>query len=229
MKNFFRLITIVLGFAIIVGGFLLFKEYFEERVLWLDIIAACAVYGIAALYLVFPLIGRDDEAGKDVGMLGINITFLYICSFVSIAMIAVGIISQVSFKIQLIVQICALFILCMGKFLSLHTGEQVERVYHQEHVQLSGKRSVREAAAQLLSFAEINGLSDATLLGRLRTLAEETRYVVPSTEQAATNLDNIFCRDAESAVGMLAIPEATEQLSQLVDRMERTLQQRKRH
>lgn len=227
MKNFFRIATIVIGLAIIIGGFLLFQDKFEGRVLVLDIVMACGLFCSAALYIIFPLIDREDEEGKDVGMLGINLKLLGYCSIVSVAIIALGFAFDVPFEYQLLAQMVVLLLVCLGKFLSLHSGEQVARVHHAEQSQMAGKHSIREAAMKLLSTAEINGLGDADLLGQIRALAEDTRYVIPSSNNAATDLDATFCRDAATATRLLNHPESAEQLRQLIGRLERTLMQRK--
>lgn len=229
MKDFLRIATFVLGYGLIIGGFILLGgDTLEQRILVLDIVASCAVFTLVSQYLIVPFIDTRDRDGRGVGMLGINIFFLNVCAVASLIIIIGGVAGEWEFKYQLMAQFAVLLVLCVGGFLTLHAGDKVAQVHQNEQRLMAGKASMRDAAAQLLSSAEIAGGVDTAIMERLRQLSDDTRYVAPSANPQAMNLEDVFCQTADQTADLLAQPEGASQVVQLIARLERTLQQRKR-
>lgn len=229
MKDFLRIATFVLGYGLIIGGFILLGgDTLEQRILVLDIVAACAVFTLVSQYLIVPFIDTRDRQGRGVGMLGLNLFFLNVCAVASILIIIGGIVGEWQFKYQLMAQIAVLLVLCLGGFLTLHAGDKVAQVHQSEQRVMAGKASMRDAAAQLLNAAEMAGGVDAAIIARLRQLSDDTRYLSPSANTQAMNLEDVFCQTADQTADLLVQPEGAQQALQLIARLERTLQQRKR-
>ena len=100
-KRFYNILAILLGYGLIIGGFLVFGDSLEDKVKILDIIVSCLIFTQFVQFSLFPLINFGDSSHKEVGMMGIHIYVLNFCCIVSIGIMIYGIIYHIPFKFQL--------------------------------------------------------------------------------------------------------------------------------
>ena len=91
-KRFYNILAILLGYGLIIGGFLVFGDSLEDKVKILDIIVSCLIFTQFVQFSLFPLINFGDSSHKEVGMMGIHIYVLTFCCIASIVIMVSGVI-----------------------------------------------------------------------------------------------------------------------------------------
>ena len=110
-KVFYKILAILLGYGLIIGGFIVFGESLEDRVKILDIVVSCLIFTQLVQFMLFPLIDLGKAAHREIGMMGIHFATLISCCVLFLALMTCGIVFQIPFKFQLMGQLIVLFIL----------------------------------------------------------------------------------------------------------------------
>jgi len=229
IKVFYKLLTILLGYGLIIGGFLLFGSMLDDNIKLLDIVVSCVIFTQFAEFFFFPLIDTSKGAQKEVGMMGLHFVSVSICIMASIAIMLWGIYWHLSFTLQVILQLGVLFLLLLGRVFTLQAGDKVEQVYEREQNMMSGKLSMKETMADLMDTVSQTADLSPELKGRLGELQDAIRFVSPSASGDAANLESQFIRIAKNLESMLRNPSLNAgQLQTEVSQMERILARRKK-
>lgn len=188
MKIFYKALAILLGYGIIIAGFILFGATLKDEVRILDIVVSCVMFTQIAEFFFFPLIDTNKKAHKEVGMIGIHFAAIDTYFVVAIAIIAAGIYWNLSFTLQLLLQLGALFLLVLGRVATLHSGDKVEQVYKSEQILMNEKQLLKDTMEDLMDkVAETDGLTPE-LKHRLNEVQESVRFVSPSASGEAREL-----------------------------------------
>lgn len=224
MKIFYKALAILLGYGIIIAGFVLFGASLEDDVRILDIVVSCLVFTQLVEFFFFPLIDTSKKAHKEVGMMGIHFTSIGSYFVAVVAIMAAGIYWDLSFTLQLLLQLGALLLLVLGRVATLHAGDKVEQVYQSEQILMDGKLMLKDAMAELMDkVAETDGLTPE-LKGRLTEVQESVRFVSPSASSEARNLIAQFTSTtANIAVMLRDVKLNAPQLEQEIGRLERIM------
>ncbi len=193
---FIKFLSIVLGYALVISSFLVFGQSLETDILILDIIVSCCLYTNFVMIYIFPMIDVGKKAHKEVGMMGIYYYTLNVCSVLSVGFMIVGIIMKISVGHQVIIQLFFLLILLVGMAATLHSGEKVERVYEKEQTALHRRDIMRDAMNDFMNdLALRQDLNlDVQIMQRLQSIQEDVRYISPSFEEKATDIEDKFCQ-----------------------------------
>ena len=160
MKIFYKALAILLGYGIIIAGFILFGATLKDEVRILDIVVSCVMFTQIAEFFFFPLIDTNKKAHEEVGMIGIHFAAVDTYFVVAIAIIAAGIYWNLSFTLQLLLQLGALFLLVLGRVATLHSGDKVEQVYKSEQILMNEKQLLKDTMEDLMDkVAETEGLT----------------------------------------------------------------------
>lgn len=224
MKTFYKVLAILLGYGLIIAGFIVFGTSMADNVRILDIVVSCLIFTQFVEFLFVPLVNLGKKAHKEVGMIGIHLTSVYIYIMVSIIIMVVGVLLDLPFIWQLLLQLGALFILVVGRVATLHVGDKVEGVYQREQTIVGAKMQMKTAMETVMDAVALNGIRDAAVVDRLRELAENVRYVSPSVEEDARNLESQFTSVAAELIVMMRdevrnkdrIPETIERLDYIL-------------
>ena len=224
MKIFYKALAILLGYGIIIAGFVLFGESLKDEVRILDIVVSCLVFTQLVEFFFFPLIDTSKKAHKEVGMMGIHFTSIDSYFVAVVAIMAAGIYWDLSFTLQLLLQLGALLLLVLGRVATLHAGDKVEQVYQSEQILMDGKLMLKNAMVELMDkVAETNGLVPE-LKGRLTEVQESVRFVSPSASAEARNLIAQFTSTTTNIAVMLRdVKLNAPQLEQEIGRLERIM------
>lgn len=227
-RKFYTLLALVMGYGLIIGGWLLFKEHLEQRVMILNIVASCMIFTQFAMFGFFRMIDLDKPAQREVGMMGIHYTGLNLCCIFSVAVMAYGIAYDLPFKFQLMGQLGILMLLILFRIFTLTAGEKVEEIYHKEERIKEGKALLSVSMADFMDeVATVSGL-DAGIHDRLKTLHENVRFITPSDKTEATMLDTRIVNSLdELTVLMRDVQHNSERIAEEVGRLERTFARRK--
>lgn len=198
----FGYVVLIAGLALIFTGFFLFVPQ-EKRndVFWLDLATVCLVF-MASSLTELGLFGINFDFEKQVGGLGIRLAYIRLYSFFAIAIIAIGYFADVHFRYQLFFQLLAAFVLLLGYFfLHLSSGKTVS-VQAEQDMESKGKDEILKALNQF----EILFTGDsAKWVGekqKINFLKEDVRYLSPSNNQSATDLDSEIANTIQQAYAL---------------------------
>ena len=226
MKDIYKFSAILLGYGLIIGGFIVFGKSIESDVKVLDIISLCVIYTIFVGFAIFPLIDRRDPAHKEVGMMGVQFYTLQLSCVLSLAVIAIGIIYEIQFKYQLFAQLIALFILLIGFAGARHAGEKVQKVHSKESLLIGRKESMMRVMDDLMDDMSTVTDIEPTVKNKLTSIHESIRFISPSSNPQAEAFDNRFCQTVENlrvlmrnmAINRDKVIEETEHLGRILSR-----------
>lgn len=223
-KRFYNILAILLGYGLIIGGFLVFGESLEDKVKILDIIVSCLIFTQFVQFSLFPLINFGDSSHKEVGMMGIHIYVLSFCCIVSIGIMLYGIIYHIPFKFQLMGQLVVLFILLVGRVATLHAGEKVQQIHRKEQVIMHGKLSLKSIMDDFMDdIATVTDL-DPIVKQKLTNIHEAMRFLSPSSKSEAIRFDEQFSQSVEDLKIMMRNTNLNrEKILEETEHLERTL------
>lgn len=230
MKTFYKILAILIGYSLIVSSFILLFTWLPDDIRILDIVVTSIIFTQLVEFLFFPLIDLEKKAHKEVGMMGIHLAAINTYAGVAIVIMAVGMIWELSFTWQLLLQLGALLILIIGRVATLHSGEKVEAVYEKEQALKGGKQQLKAAAESMRDAIVRSSELTPALASRITQMAEDVRYVAPSTNAEAMNLELQFSRLASDLEVMLRqSPLNNEQIEQAIGQLEYILAKRKKY
>jgi len=195
----FGYIVLIAGLALIFIGFFLFVPQ-EKRndVFWLDLATVCLVFLVSSL-TELGLFGINFDFEKQVGGLGIRLVYIRFYSFFAIAIIAVGYFAEVHFRYQLFFQLLAVFILLIGYFFSYLSSGKAVSVQAEQDMERRGKDEILRALNQF----EILFTGDSTKWAgekqKINFLKEDVRYLSPSNNQSAADIDSEIASTIQQA------------------------------
>ena len=230
MKTFYKILTVLIGYGLIVASFILLFTWLPDDIRILDIVVTSIIYTQLVEFLFFPLIDFDKKAHKEVGMMGIHLAAINTYAVVAIVIMVVGMIWELSFTWQILLQLGALLILIIGRVATLHSGEKVEAVYEKEQVLKGGKQQLKAAAESMMDAIARSSELSPVLVSRITQLTEDIRYITPSTNNEALNLELQFTRLSDDLKVMLRqSPQNNDQIAETVGQLEYILAKRKKY
>ena len=187
-KNF-GIIVLLAGIAVIFAGFFLFvTEEKRNSVFWLDLVVACFVFSITSV-TEFGLIAVNSNFNKQIGGLGIRLSYIRLYSLLAIAIIVIGYFAKAIFNYQLFFQLAAAFILLLGYFFSHLSSSHTSSVQAEQDIQRKGKDEIIKAISQF----EVLISKDSNKFGaekqKINTIKETVRYLSPTNNSSANELD----------------------------------------
>lgn len=229
-KRFYNILAILLGYGLIIGGFLVFGDSLEDKVKILDIIVSCLIFTQFVQFSLFPLINFGDSSHKEVGMMGIHIYVLNFCCIVSIGIMIYGIIYHIPFKFQLMGQLVVLFILLVGRIATLHAGEKVQQIHRKEQVIMHGKLSLKNVMDNFMDDIAIVKDLDPIAKQKLQNIHESMRFLSPSSNSEALIFDEQFLQSVEDLKILMRNTNLNkEKILEETEHLERILSRRKKY
>lgn len=227
-KNIFHILAILLGYGLIISGFFVLGTTLEDNIKLLDIFMSCLIFTQFVEFTLFPLVNLNEKAHKEVGMLGIHLLTVNVCSLLSICLMVAGIMNDLSFKIQLICQLAIIFIAMVGRLASSHAGETVEQCYQREENQVLGKKWLKSTMENLMEDAIQTKELDEMTRNKIQQINEDIRYITPSCTSEAKEIDQQFCQLAESLRVMIRdVTINQNRIAEEVEHLHRILIRRK--
>jgi len=229
-KRFYNIFAILLGYGLIIGGFLVFGESLEDKIKILDIIVSCLIFTQFVQFSLFPLINFGDSSHKEVGMMGIHIYVLIFCCIASIGIMVYGIIYHIPFKFQLMGQLVILLILLVGRVATLHAGENVQQIHHKEQVIKRGKLSLKSIMDDFMDDIAIVRDLDPIAKQKLQNIHESMRFLSPSSNSEALKFDEQFSQSVENLKILMRNTNLNkEKILEETEHLDRILSRRKKY
>lgn len=229
-KRFYNIFAILLGYGLIIGGFLVFGESLEDKIKIQDIIVSCLIFTQFVQFSLFPLINFGDSSHKEVGMMGIHIYVLIFCCIASIGIMVYGIIYHIPFKFQLMGQLVILLILLVGRVATLHAGENVQQIHHKEQVIMRGKLSLKSIMDDFMDDIAIVRDLDPIAKQKLQNIHESMRFLSPSSNSEALKFDEQFSQSVENLKILMRNTNLNkEKILEETEHLDRILSRRKKY
>jgi hypothetical protein len=228
-KKILSWIALLLGEAIIIAAFLLFRGNMSDNILVLNIIVTNIIYGLFFIDILVPFVDFDDKSQKEIGSLGVRwfFTGLYV-----IAAIVVMILANVAYvwilSLQIIIHGVLFFMLLLGFIVAFHSSEKVEEVYGKETVNRSGINEMKIAMRNLKD--KMNGSPDLPVyfITQINILEENIRFISPTNTQEGQELERMFAKTANEiayAVSNFSMNEEAIKIN--IKKLEITIHNRK--
>lgn len=226
----YKIITLVLGYGLIIGGFIVFGESLNDNIKILDIIVSCLIFTQGAQVALFPMIRMDKSAQKEVGMMGIHYTFTTIHCIAAITIMLLGAYNDWSFKLQLMCQLILVFILLIGRVATIYSGKKVEEVHHKEQTLKQGKKQLTDCMTLFMEDVACCKELDKSIVNRINEINDNIRFITPSNDPTAQNIEQRFCQCIESITILLRNTSLNStQIEDEVSKLERLFLQRKKY
>lgn len=208
MKNWNLLtwILFIVGEALVIAGFCLFGRGLPDNIYYLDLTVSTVVYILLFLNFGRPMVSLSDESGKDVGSLGINWTFSTAYALLAVACMIALPYWELGFKYQFIAQAVLLFFLIMGMVFGRESADKVGEVYRRQQAMTGGLDAVRRQMRRLNDTLAVSRDISPDVRGRLDRIGESLRYLAPSDNPEAAELEE----DMAAAIADIdrALPDA---------------------
>lgn len=228
MEKIYKLLLIILGCALIIGGFNIFGSALDPMVQLLDIIVSCVIFIQFVEFLIFPLINIKDSSHKEVGMMGIHLYTLYICCTLSLAIMICGICYLIPFIYQLGGQLVILFLLLLGRVTTLHAGSKVEEVYNKEQNIKAGKVALKHSMDDFMDNLHSIKTLDISDKCRLQSIQDSLRFITPSNNSEAIHFDQEFIKVLDFLLVLMRdVSLNKDKITEEIGHLERILTKRK--
>lgn len=227
-SHLFGYILLIVGLVLISEGFFVFvSEEKRNEVFWLNLIAVCFIFLVTSL-TELSLFGFNFDFEKGIAGLGIRLIYIRFYSVVAIGTIIVGYFAEIKFNYQLFFQLLAAFILFVGYFFSNLSSIKAISVKAEQDYQRKGKDEILRVIGQFEILITTNSTKFWAEKQKIENLKETVRYLSPSNNQTAIDLDSEIVATIKQAHTIAKNSEnVTAQVFILLNRCEDLLKLRK--
>ena len=228
-KTIYKILAHLLGYGLIIGGFIIFGDAIETKTRVMDIIISCLIYTQLVEFTIFPMVNLGQKAHKEVGMMGLHYSAIYLYSVLAIGIMVAGVCLDLQFKYQLMMQLVALFVLLIGRAVTLHTGDRVQRIHDKEQGGVESKDQIISAMEDFMDRVGDTTDLNPSALQSLQSIKESLRFLTPSSSAEAKALESSFCQKlADIEVLLRNTSLNAEQISSEVRHLQQILNKRKK-
>ncbi len=224
-----RIFITLLGYGLIIGGFIVFGDFLPTDVRYLDMAICCLLFSSLPFLYFRPLINLNDPSHKEVGSMGIQMYGFGFYGTAAIAVMVVGYLFTWSFKVQLFLHLGILFFFCLMVLASMFAARKVSQVYHKESKKLKNRAIFKTKMAELMDEIQIAGGSiPQDIRQPLEAINDTMTYIVPSSNPEVTLLEDKFCDLVDEILVLMRNIDLNKDLIQeKIKRLELTLNKRK--
>ena len=228
-KTIYKILAHLLGYGLIIGGFIIFGDAIETKTRVMDIIISCLIYTQLVEFTIFPMVNLGQKAHKEVGMMGLHYSAIYLYSVLAIGIMVAGVCLDLQFKYQLMMQLVALFVLLIGRAVTLHSGDRVQRIHDKEQGGVESKGQIISAMEDFMDRVGDTTDLNPSALQSLQSIKESLRFLTPSSSAEAKALESSFCQKlADIEVLLRNTSLNAEQISSEVRHLQQILNKRKK-
>lgn len=226
-----RIVITLIGYGLIIGGFLLFGDCLPKDVMYLDMVVSCLIFTQLPLLLFFPLINLKDKSHKEVGSLGIQLQGFTFYNIAAIAVMVAGALLEWSFKTQLYIHIILFFLQLVMILASLFASNKVKNRYHAEDKLIRNRAVFKSKMAELMD--EVNIAANrvpVSISQPLQAINDSMTYLIPTSNPEATILEENFCSLVDEIQVLMRNIELNQSLiEENIKRLELILAKRKKY
>ena len=229
MKRLLSLFAFLLGEAVIIVSFLLWRGEAATGVLALNMVVSSLIYCLFFVDVLVPWVNWSDKAKRSIGSMGLRwfVTWVYAALAVAV-MLVCNLWLVVSFELQLILHCVLFFLLLLGFAGVLHASGKVAERYVQESQCRQGVQEMKQAVRRLKEAAEDCAQLPESCMRRINDLEDRLRYLSPSDNGEARSLERQFVKAVESiTVALPGYAADQEKIDAALKKAERLYENRK--
>lgn len=215
----FNAILYVLGISLICALFFVsFKDIFSEDIFWLDLAVSVGVYTLF-MFNAGRLFMSSEDMNSQWGGIGIRWFFMWMYSTLAVIAMVIMYFTDLAFSVQILVQAALLLLLLFGFFFSMLANKQVASVSRQHQREASGLNNMRE----LVSRFEIHISSknpDKTVVKLLDEIKDNIRYLSPSQDGIALDLESQFIVELSEIMTSIARGDKTLDTDEVLNKLD---------
>jgi len=207
-SNLWALLILFAGWGLIVTGFfLLIPEVDRNDVFWLNISVVSVVFLVNYINF-FGLFGLHLNFDSQVASLGIRWSFIRLYSIMAILAIVFCWYYKVEFRYQSYIQLFVGFFLLLTIFLAQLSSEKSSSVAIEQEDNRAGKTEILRLIQEFDRMFSSNTDSWQTEKQAIDRLKENVRYLSPSNDKSARNLDKEIVVTLQKAYNCLGGTDA---------------------
>ncbi len=189
-KRILSIIAFILGEAIIITGISIYRGDMSDEVYKLNLIVSTIIYCVLFIDIIVPWIPLNDKSQRKVGSIGLRwaVSWTYAIAAILVMLIC-NYVAATVFKTQLIIHLALILFLILGFIGVFNSSDKVSEIYEKEEHSRQGILKMKQAMAALKNKAEECTQLPAEYKLRINNLEEELRYISPSNNPVANNLE----------------------------------------
>jgi hypothetical protein len=228
-KKILSWIALLGGEAIIIVAFILFRGGLADNILVLNIVVSSLIYGLFFVDVLVPWIDLGDKSQKKVGSLGLRWFFTWLYAIAAIAVMLAGNLAyEWSFALQIIIHCVLLFLLILGFVASFTASDKVVEVYKQEIQNRNGITEMKKTMVNLKDKINDTANLPENFIQRINSLEENLRFISPSDNSEAHELERAFVDTINSInIALTNYSLNKQQIENNLKKCERLYQNRK--
>lgn len=225
----FAIIVLLMAEALIVTAMLLIPFAIPLRVRILDIVVLSIVLWTFGYNLFRPIVNTTVKNPPEVGSMGIRWTGQFLYLALALGLGALGVIYDIPFIIQLLVQLLFVGILFLTYFFASRSVNVINKVAQHEDVVLAGRQQMRTAVKKIQDALAINSNIPNTVKEIVDELDEKLNYIAPCANPEAVEYETQFVQIADRVLSALSANYKINEVNiqENLVRLQRILEHRK--
>ena len=228
-KKTIPILLLFIGEILIITCFLYFGRNIETKLLTLNIIISTIVYSLYFIDILIPVVDFNDKSQKAIGSLGVRWFFTLLYTFLAFGvMVGFNIIKPVDITTQLIIHLILIFILAFGLFFAAASKQKVLEIYIEEDSNRNRVTEIKKALKDIqLKLGQTYNIPKE-INTRINNLQESLRFISPSNNIEAIELENKFLIDIKNLKeSLFETPYNSEKTNERIKNCEQTFNDRK--
>jgi hypothetical protein len=217
------------GEALIIICFLFFGQNLPSGILTLNIVVTTVIYALFFLDILFPMVDFNDKSHKTIGSLGLRWFFTSIYTIAAIAaMIIFNTVKPIDLNSQILIHAILFFLLAFGIYTAVSSSQMVHDVFIEESQNRDHIDEMKKATKNVLLKLEQMKDVPSDVNSRISALYENLRFISPSDNKAAFELESAFVNQMNNLLNCLFdIPFNYEKIIENIERCESSYKERK--
>lgn len=224
-----NIIVYILGVGLICAVFFaLLPDILTENVFWVDLAVSVVVFTLF-MFNMGRLVHSNDDMNTNWGSLGVRWFFMWTYAILAASGMVWMYFAALSFSIQIIIQSAFLLLLLFGFLFTMVINKQVRNVAQQQRADSTGLTDMKNIVARF----EIHISSknpDKNIVSTLNEIKDNIRYMSPSPNTMALELENQFIEELSEALTSIPRSDKTLNTDEVLSKLKSCniiLQQRK--
>lgn len=194
MLNLFYKILVLLGEALIVLAFFLFRGAMPTNIFVLYLIVTSVAYMSFFLDVFIPWNILKDKSHRVFGGLGVRWYCVILYAALAVAAMVVATFEYpLSFKAQLLLHGALMLVFLFGLLSAWAASEKVAQVHMEQQREAETAEDIKAMAAKLLLKAQtVDASEDAT--SRIEAFKQETRFLSPTNNPEVRSIDETIMK-----------------------------------
>lgn len=235
--NLFGAILALVGQALIACCFLLILPaellFNGPANMWLDFTVVSIIYWLWVGVLGFAPVRADDPTQSAIGGLGIKWSAIITYSILAGGFALTGMLmgangTPLDFKWQILAQGIILFGLLLALLSSRSASQKTAQVFNDQQQKMAGKADIKFALQDVLTAAEDNNAVPREVVGRLKVLSSDARFITPDASPAAADADRRVLADCDAlSAAFFDYAANSRYATELLSQLERDFRRRR--